>query len=234
MCIDGPRMTHDEFAALVAAGETPGVEFKNARARTDNNFWEVAKAALGMVNRRDGGLIFVGVENNGNIQGLSVAQIAEWQDVDAVRQKLAPYADPFLYVSIEIVAASANAGAPQCAVINVQEFDLTPVLCNKAVTANGGQEVLKLGGCYIRSRQVPSTTLLADHAAFRELLDLAVDKGVREFVRRTRQAELGDDLLAAQELFRRVIEAGGIAAPAQPAPQDQDRFRAQREGAFDE
>ena len=41
-------MTPEEFTALVAAGERPGIEFKGARARDDKNFNEVARAVMGM------------------------------------------------------------------------------------------------------------------------------------------------------------------------------------------
>jgi len=160
-------MTREEFLDLVAAGEGPGVEFKNPRGAADHNFWEVAKAVLGMANRRDGGLVLVGVADNRSIEGLSETQVASWENVDAVRQKLGPFADPFAYVDIQVVDAAAD-GAPgrRCAAIAVQPFDQVPLLCGRAFSSHG-REVLRQGACYVRSRQMPATTEIADHAAFR-------------------------------------------------------------------
>ena len=183
-------MNRQELMDLVAGGERPGVEFKNARAYTDSNFWEVAKAVLAMANHRDGGMVLVGVLDDGTVTGLSAPQVEGWRNVDAVRQALGPFADPFVYVDIDVVdvATAANA-AIFCAVIVIKEFDQVPVLLARSITIQG-RVVLTQGACLIRSRQLPATTQIADHAAFRELLDIAIDKGVRVFLRRARQAGL--------------------------------------------
>lgn len=111
-------MTPSEFLDLLAADEQRGVEFKNARARNDTNFPEVARAVLGMANRRDGGWILVGVEDRTrNIEGLSVEQVASWENPDPVREKLRQYADPDVWVDVEIVELDVNGTARKCAVI---------------------------------------------------------------------------------------------------------------------
>lgn len=204
-------MTREQFVELVAAGERPGVKFKNARARGDNNLVEIVRAVIGMANRRDGGLILVGVENSGNVTGLTEAQVASWETADHVRQSIAPYVDPHAYVDVDVVILTEGAPTQRCVVLKVYEFDQVPVLCAKSANDAHGHEVLRLGACYVRSRQLPSTTEIADHAEFRELLDLAIDKGVREFLRRSR--------------------AAGLEVDAIP---DRERFRAQRENAFNE
>lgn len=206
-------MTEDQFRELVAAGERPGVEFKNARARGDANFWEVVRAVLGMANRRDGGLILVGVEDNGNVQGLTEAQRLSWEPADHVRQAISPYADPFAFVDVEVVDLAQDGAVLRCAVLKVEPFETVPVLCAKPATAHG-QEVLRQGACYVRSRQMPSTEEISDHASFRELLDIAIDRGIRDFLRRAR--------------------AAGIQIDVPVAPSDEELFRAQREEPGDE
>ena len=59
-------MTEQDFESLLARGyETDGVEFKGAWIRTDKLFLaKVVRAILGMANRRDGGLVVVGVEES--------------------------------------------------------------------------------------------------------------------------------------------------------------------------
>lgn len=77
-------MTQQELQDATALGETPSIEFKSARSRGDRSFPEVVRAVLGMANRRGGGTVVIGVENNGTIQGLTAAQVATWTRPDEV------------------------------------------------------------------------------------------------------------------------------------------------------
>src|SRR5688500_11792494 len=58
-----PGMTDQEFAELLGLGyESRGVEFKPPGPRSDSYLLAaVARAALGMANLRDGGIIVIGV-----------------------------------------------------------------------------------------------------------------------------------------------------------------------------
>jgi DNA integrity scanning protein DisA with diadenylate cyclase activity len=57
-------VTEQDFASLLALGhESNGVEFKGRGNRTNSGFLAVViRAVLGMANRRDGGLVVIGVE----------------------------------------------------------------------------------------------------------------------------------------------------------------------------
>ncbi|GAI18933.1 unnamed protein product, partial [marine sediment metagenome] len=57
-------MTDEEFAAILTLDyELPGIEFKGPGLASDKHlFARVAKAVLGMANRRDGGRVIIGVE----------------------------------------------------------------------------------------------------------------------------------------------------------------------------
>jgi predicted HTH transcriptional regulator len=180
-------MTPEEFIALVAAGERPGIEFKGARARGDKNFNEVARAVMGMANQRDGGLIFIGVDKNGNVEGLSPTQVASWATADHVRETLAPCMMPRAYVDVESLTLTTG---QTCVILTVHEFDLVPILCAKESRDQKGAVVLRQGACYVRSSHTPATTEIRDYPALRDLLDLAIEKGVREFVRRAQLAGL--------------------------------------------
>jgi predicted HTH transcriptional regulator len=102
-------MTDEELTELVEAGERPGVEFKNARARTDASFPEVVKAVLGMANRRDGGTVIVGIDEHGMATGLVATQAQSFENPDHVRQSIALYADPYVYVDVEVNRRSGTA-----------------------------------------------------------------------------------------------------------------------------
>jgi len=58
-------VTERDLESILAQGhETNGVEFKGPGARTDRSFpAKVIRAILGMANRRDGGLVMIGVES---------------------------------------------------------------------------------------------------------------------------------------------------------------------------
>jgi hypothetical protein len=201
-------MTDDEFIELVAAGERPGVEFKNARARGDQSFAEVVKAVLGMSNRRDGGIVVIGVDDNGAPTGLTPAQGASWQNADHVRQAVALFADPFVYVDVEVktMAAAGPLNGLSFGILTVQEFDV-PVLCGRQANDAHGHVVLQPGTCYVRPNHMPATTNVANQTQLRALLDLAIEKGVRKFLR--------------------TAKAAGLAMQGVQAPQDIDLFRAQ-------
>src|SRR5438045_355533 len=116
-------MTDNEFADLLEVGERPGVEFKNPRERRDTSFVEVVRAVLAMANRRNGGTIIIGIDDDGNARGLSHDQSTSWLPPDHVRQAIAPYADPYVYVDVVVhtVADDGPLHGRTFAVISVQE-----------------------------------------------------------------------------------------------------------------
>lgn len=202
-------MTDEELAELIAAGERPGVEFKNARTRADQSFPEVVRAVLGMTNRRDGGVVIIGVNDDRTAPGVSAAQAQSWENADHVRQAMASYADPYVYVDVEVrtVAAAGTLNGRTFAIIVVREFDDVPVLCGRSANDRTGGVVLQQGACYVRPNHMPATTNVANQAQFRALLEIAIEKGVRKFLRTAR--------------------AVGLAAEGVAAPDDADLFRAQ-------
>lgn len=206
-------MTDQDLIDLIAAGETPGVEFKNARDRTAPSFIEVIRAALGMANRRDGGVIIIGVDNDGNAPGLVAGQVGSWQNPDHTRQAIAPFADPYIYVEVEVrtVAVAGPLQGRVFAVIVVKEFEEVPVLCARPANDVAGQpNYLKQGACYVRPHHMPATSEIANQTQLRALLDLAIEKGVRKFLRTAR--------------------AVGLPVDGAPAPDDDALFAAQAAG----
>jgi len=70
----------------------------------------------------------------------------------------------------------------QFVIIQVQEFDSSPVICRKQKIAGG--EALEAGAIYYRSnRKIESAPISTDEDA-RELIGLAVDKGISKHVNR--------------------------------------------------
>jgi predicted HTH transcriptional regulator len=176
-------MKPEQLAELIAFGhETRGVEFKRPGPRSDKQlFAKVARAVLGMANLRDGGLVVVGVEDKGDSLdpvGISAQDLPTWTH-DDVCGALAPYADPCVVLHVAPVCLDNR----HFVVIRVDEFQDLPVLCGKEY-----QGVLREGACYVRRRGKIETSEIPTQTEMRELLDLAVEKGVRRFVQQAHRA----------------------------------------------
>lgn len=168
--------------------ETRGVEFKGPGARSDKNFLaKVIRAALAMSNRQDGGTIVIGVEDTGSAlirKGLTAKDLATW-NYDAVADSFHPYADPSLAFHLEIVTLDDL----NFVVISVEQFDAVPTICAKTYQ-NDKHHVLQDGVIYVRPRRKPESVAVNSHADMRDLINLAVDKGLRDFLRRAGAAGL--------------------------------------------
>ena len=164
--------------------ELSGVEFKSPGPMSNRRLVaQVIKAVLGMCNRRDGGTVIIGVEDNQgtlNPVGLSEADLAEWS-YDAVADQVARYADPSASFNLDVKEYEGNAYV----VLDVHEFADIPVLCKRSY-----DDVLRDGACYVRPRRKPETSEIPTQADMRDLLDLAIEKGVTQFLERARRVGL--------------------------------------------
>ncbi len=83
-------MNHSELQALIANDEDSGVEFK----RDDLANHEVAKGLVALLNL-DGGVVLLGIEDDGAISGTTRDNLEEWV-AELCRVKIAPPVTPFL------------------------------------------------------------------------------------------------------------------------------------------
>lgn len=171
-------MKEEEFQELLELGhELSGIEFKGPGSRSDKPFLaRVAKAALGMSNRRDGGRVIIGVGEDASGApipiGLSKKELASW-DYDSVADSLDEFADP--NVIFELVPV--NHDGKDFVVIEFAEFADIPVLCSRDYPS-----ILRRGACYVRPRRKPETSEIATQEDMRDLLDLATKKRLRKFL----------------------------------------------------
>lgn len=181
-------MTEQEFKELLAIGhEQRGVEFKRAGSRRDDKqlLAKVVRATISMANRRDGGLLVVGIDEDANgvpiPTGISETNLQTWNH-DDFADSLAEYVDPSVIFELEIITFDSK----KFLLIHVREFEDIPVLCKKTYA-----DVLRAGACYVRTRRKPETVEIPTQVDMRDLLDLAIEKGVRRFVSQSRAAGLG-------------------------------------------
>ena len=170
-------MTDEEFAKIIALGhETRGVEFKPPGPLSNRPLAaRVVRAVLGMANRRDGGLVIIGVEDIDDVLnpvGLTDDDLATW-NYDDVADRLAAYADPSVSFKREVSEYNGN----RYLVLDVEEFADIPVLCKRDYERDS-QRILRNGACYVRSHRKPETSEIPTQTDMRELLDLASDKAV--------------------------------------------------------
>ena len=164
--------------------ELNGVEFKSPGPMSNRRLvMQVIKAILGMSNRRDGGKIIIGVGDNQGVLnpiGLTPLELSEWTP-DAVADQVANYADPNATFTLGKREYEGNSYV----VLTVEEFSDVPVLCKRDYG-----DVLRAGACYVRPRRKPETTEIPTQADMRDLLDLAIEKGVTRFLERARRVGL--------------------------------------------
>lgn len=178
-------MTGEELARIINIGhEQSGTEFKGPGSLRDRRLVsQVVKAVLGMSNRQYGGLVIIGVREQGEALepvGLTEDELKTWT-FDAVADQLARYADPGVTFELEVVELDGN----RHAVLEIEEFSDIPVLCKRAY-----QGVLREGACYVRTRRKPETSEIPTQADMRDLLDIAIEKGVLRYLERARRVGL--------------------------------------------
>ena len=203
-------MNEEEFAALLAMGhEVTGTEFKGPGPISDRYLFAlVTKAVLGMTNRRDGGRVIIGVEDNGGALspvGLTRHDLDTWR-YDGAAAKFAEYADPS--VNFELIQEQHN--GKDYVVLYITEFGEIPILCKRDYPG-----VLRKGACYVRPRRKPETTEIPTQEDMRDLLDLAAEKRLRKHLEQTMRAgglivpfQTGRLIPSPQELYDKQL--GGL------------------------
>jgi predicted HTH transcriptional regulator len=173
------------FRELLAIGrEDRFLECKQGVA-WDSLKVKIARTALAMANLRDGGTIVVGVsqatDGTLRLEGISAADLDTYNP-DDVQAFVNRFADP--YVKLELNRRSLD--GKSYVELTVYEFDEVPVVCRADFGSPGGN--LRKGAFYVRSTRMPETTELQSQTEMREILQLAIDKGVRQFLRRAEEA----------------------------------------------
>lgn len=196
---DKDMLNEEEFNQIIDIGhELTNIELKGpCSAKDKHKFAKIARAIMGMANRRDGGMVIVGIEDsNGKISecGLEPGDLATWK-YDELSTAMAEFSDPNVEFELEKVEFNEK----QYVVIRVQEFREIPVLCTKDFNYQSehskSHTVTRKGACYVRSTKKPETVEIPSQTEMRELLDLAIEKGIRRFLQRAQNVGLDSSQL---------------------------------------
>jgi predicted HTH transcriptional regulator len=172
-------LSREEIEAVLVQGyELRGFEMKGPGSRDDTHLLvQVARAALGMGNLRDGGHVIIGIDDGdpaAMLPGLEPEALASWVAYDDIARKLAEYADPPLRFDVAEVELSSGA---RVAAIQIFEFSDVPHIC-----ARDYPRVLRKGALYVRSRRAPETSEVPSSSDMRDLLELATEKALRSYI----------------------------------------------------
>jgi len=191
----------EEYRSIIFAGrEDRNREYKQSfpweRAEHGETMAKVTKSVLAMSNLRDGGHIVIGVEESSNPRADFVP--AGMQDdhlqtfsYDRVADFVRNYADPYATFDLDVVTLDAK----NFVVIAVVGFEESPVICKRSYA-----DILSESAIYVRSRSGrPRSEPVTTYPDMRELLDLAIERGVRKFLER--QARVGAIEVANEEKF---------------------------------
>lgn len=197
-------MNIDELRELVGMGEQRrNVEIKSSMSwENDNVKAKIVKAILAMSNIRDGGYLILGFKENGDSylpEGVSENDINSY-NYDDIRSYVARYADPYATFFMEVVNDESE--GKKFIVFAIKEFEEMPVICRR-----DGLENLRNGDIYTRSRRLPSTVRVPTQSEIREIIDLAVEKGIRKFLERARRAGLEVPSATEPDEYDRELES---------------------------
>ncbi|HEU5271509.1 MAG TPA: hypothetical protein VFU36_16395 [Jatrophihabitans sp.] len=233
------RLIQRVTESLLLGHEAQGFEVKGPGSAKGQFLGKVVRAALGLGNLRNGGLVVIGV-NDKDLRslgpGLTDAEAKTWESYDVLSGKFAEYADPPLQFHSELLTLEAGTDhETRVCVIEVDEFPEIPHICRKQLdyepeeqddteldnesskhNKNKKKEApLRRGAVYVRSRQKPETTEIASAEQMRDLLDLATEK-------------------ALARLIQTVQRAGATLTPEDltPAPPDTDLFNDEQEDGW--
>lgn len=201
-------MSPEEINRIVAAGqEARTIEFKSAGAWTDPSLrGQITKSCLALANTRDGGIILVGLKEDAARPGYHILDALSTPQRDSFNpDTLIPQVNAHANPHVDL-AVIHHQSRDNCNIVGilVSEFRDVPILCAKDIYGGVGQVLASKGRLLVRTRRNAETTELQEPEDLRELVDLAIDKGLEAYFRR-RLIEEGvagpaDDDLFDQEL----------------------------------
>lgn len=172
-------MNVSEFQELIQLGkEGRSLEFKGSTPWSVAEFKaKITKSILAFSNVRDGGRIILGAHEGDNdtfeFVGMEDADLQTW-NYDEVKSFVSEYADPFVEFSLERVVLQEKTFI----VITVSEFFELPVICKR-----DGSARLRRGAIYTRTYRMPESAEVPTQTELREIIDLAMEKRLRVFLR---------------------------------------------------
>jgi len=195
------RLTESIFSELMShPTEERYLEFKRSVHWGDAVSAKITKSILAMANLRDGGWIVLGKEEKDDRTfmpvGMSQSDFDSF-DPDEIKTFVNGYADPYVVFFIYKTEHESK----RFILIRVEEFDTVPVICKR-----DWGDVLHRGQIYVRSRAKPESVPVPSQSEMREIVDIAIDKGVKLLFQRISRAGIALPVPSDIELFDKQLE----------------------------
>ena len=134
---------------------------------------------MAMANLQDGGWIVIGKEEQSNRSFKSVGMKQEdidSFDPDEIKNFVYSKAEPPIKFSFNKVIHEEK----KFIVFRINEFESTPIICKK-----GYGRIITNGWIYVRSKGKPESIPVSNENIMREIVELAIDKGFRDFIEKS-------------------------------------------------
>lgn len=180
--MSGEKVVDQVYVDLIEyPNEERHIEFKRS-VRWDGDIRaKITKSIMAMSNLRDGGWIVVGKEEQPDRSfspvGMSQADFDSF-DPDEVQAFVYARAEPPVDFDVRKIVYNGK----KFVIIRVKEFENEPVICKKSYG-----NILHNGVIYIRSKGKPESIPVPSQYEMREIIENAIDKGVRAFFQRSQR-----------------------------------------------
>lgn len=172
-------MSESEIETLIEyPNEERYLEFKRTVRWEGDIQAKITKSIMALANLRDGGWIIIGKEEQTDRSFKSVGMLqSDYDSFDPDDVKAYVYGQTQPPAIFEVI--KKEYGNKKFILIKVKEFDDIPIICKK-----GYDDILHAGKLYVRSKGKPESIAIPSDAEMREVIELAIDKGVSKFVQR--------------------------------------------------
>jgi predicted HTH transcriptional regulator len=192
-------MENEELIQLIMHGrEERNLEYKGDIGWNDTSIRaKLTRSILALSNIRDGGVIVVGVKQNDDTfqpRGLSNKNFESFVQ-DYISEYVNEYADPYVEIKINKIKYKSK----RFVIIQVQEFPEVPTVCKK-----DGSDGLNRGIIFTRPRRKIESVKVPTQADMREILDLAIEKGIVNFRQKIRRS--GYRIVDLEERDRKMFD----------------------------
>lgn len=189
------------FVNLIFRGyEERNLEYKRSISWNDSlTKLRIAKSILAMSNIRDGGYIIIGIEEeDGHFipTGMNEDDLVTFNS-DDIADFVSTCADPYVRFSLHNIEFEDK----KFLVLQVEEFEKIPVICKKDYG-----NILHKGVIYTRSRRKPESIAIPSQNEMREILDIAIEKGIKEYIERSLRVGTTLTKPSDKEQFNRQLE----------------------------
>ena len=192
--------------ALQLPLELADVEFKQDGSFEDLKY-KICKAAMGMANLRDGGLIVIGVSQDSQrrfvVDGMAAHTILTYVQ-EIVLQFVTAYASP--PVELRVVSQFMHDGK-SFVLIAVSPFDRTPVVChNTTPTGLKKPDQMNAGDFFIRTSNPAGTSKAVRADMIQDLLQIAAGRRAAEIIRSLNEGGVRFDQVSTTSRFDGEVE----------------------------